>query len=293
MKTGLVLEGGGMRGLFTAGVLDCLTDERITFDYCIGVSAGACNAVSFLSGQRGRNKRINLTYALDKRYVSVSNLLKTKSMFGMDFIFRQIPEVLDPFDYEALEASPTQLIVGVTDAQTGQPFYFDKAAIDHDSTVLRASSSIPVFSPPVSFRGGVYLDGGTTDPIPVEKALADGCGRVVVVLTRERGYQKPPEGYRGIYKRMLKKYPAMITALDRRHEIYNRTLSRLDVLERSGAALVIAPPEKVTLSRFEKDPVKLEQLYDQGYQEAKRLSGQIAAFLRGDDKNTEEKQWTL
>ena len=286
MKTGLVLEGGGMRGLFTAGVLDCLTDEHITFDYCIGVSAGACNAVSFLSGQRGRNKRINLTYALDKRYVSVSNFVKTKSMFGMDFIFCQIPDELDPFDYEALEANPAQFVVGVTDAQTGQPFYFDKSAVNHDSTVMRASSSIPVFSPPVAFRGGVYLDGGTTDPIPVKKALADGCDRVLVVLTRERGYQKPPEGHRGIYKRALKKYPAMITALDRRHEVYNKTLEQLSKLEQSGTALVLAPPEKVTLSRFEKDPAKLERLYDQGYQEAKKTARQIAAFL---SKETVEK----
>lgn len=280
MKTGLVLEGGGMRGLFTAGVLDCLTDHHMTFDYCIGVSAGACNAVSFLSGQRGRNKRINLTYGPDKRYVSVSNLLRTGSMFGMDFIFREIPDLLDPFDYDALEQCPTELVVGVTDAQTGKPIYFDKSAIKHDSTVLRASSAIPVFSPAVAFQGGVYLDGGTSDPIPAEKALADGCDKILTVLTRERGYQKPPEGYRFLYKRMMRKYPAMIETLDRRHEVYNCTLQRLAELEKEGTAFVVAPPERVALSRFERDPKKLEALYDQGYRETERLIPQLSAFFQ-------------
>lgn len=266
-----------MRGLFTAGVLDGLAEEGFSFDYLIGVSAGACNGVSFVSGQQGRNKRINLTYAVDKRYVSISNFLKTKSMFGMDFIFREIPDVLDPFDYDAFAASPAEFVTGVTDAKTGQPYYFDKSFIDHDSTVLRASSSIPVFSPPVEFQGGIYLDGGTTDPIPAEKALADGCDRLLVVLTRERGFRKEPEQFRGIYRRVLKQYPAMIEALDRRHTVYNQTLERLTELERNGTAMVIAPPEKLTLSRFEKDPVKLEALYTLGYRE---LAAQAEALRR-------------
>lgn len=279
MKTGLVLEGGGMRGLFTAGVLDGLAEGGFSFDYLIGVSAGACNGVSFVSGQQGRNKRINLTYAVDKRYVSISNFLKTKSMFGMDFIFREIPDVLDPFDYDAFAASSTEFVTGVTDAKTGQPYYFDKSAIDHDSTVLRASSSIPVFSPPVEFQGGVYLDGGTTDPIPVEKALADGCDRLLVVLTRERGFRKEPEQFRGIYRRVLKQYPAMIEALDRRHTVYNQMLERLTELEQDGAAMVIAPPEKLTLSRFEKDPVKLEALYTLGYRELAAQAETVRRFF--------------
>ena len=190
MKIGLVLEGGGMRGLFTAGVLDYLSDINAQPDYCIGVSAGACNGVSFVSGQRGRNKRINIEYAGDKRYVSLRNLFRQKSMFGMDFIFNDIPDKLDPFDYQAFAASPIAFVTGVSDVETGKPTYFSKEAIQHDSTVLRASSSIPVFSPIVSFRGGKYLDGGTTDPIPVRKAMTDGRDKVIVVLTRDRNVCK-------------------------------------------------------------------------------------------------------
>ena len=279
LKTGVVLEGGGMRGLFTGGVLDCLMDEKITFDYCIGASAGACNGVSFLSGQRGRNARINLTYATDKRYVSLRNFLKTRSMFGMDFIFQEIPDKLDPFDYAAFQKNPTEFVTVVTDAETGTPFYFNKSEINGNSTVLRASSSIPVFSPVVEYKNGRYLDGGTTDPIPVAKALTDGCNKVVVVLTRDRNYRKQPESMRPIYKHILKKYPAMITALDKRHEVYNNTLDLLKKLEKDGTALVLAPPQEVTLSRFEKSPDKLQNLYQQGYNETKRLKKEIKNFL--------------
>jgi len=279
MKTGLVLEGGGMRGAFTIGALDRLMDEKLSFDYLIGVSAGACNGISFVSGQYGRNKRINLTYAPDKRYVSIRNFLKTKSMFGMDFIFREIPETLDPFDYEAFEQNPTEFVVGVTDVETGRPCYFDKSAIDHDSTVLAASSAIPVFSPPISFKDGVYLDGGTTDPIPIEKALADGCDKVLVVLTRDRNFRKKPESFRGIYRRVLKEYPAVIQALDQRHEVYNKTLDRLTELEEQGIAKVLAPPQPLKLSRFEKDPAKLEALYDLGYRLLQEQADSLRQFL--------------
>lgn len=280
MKTGLVLEGGGMRGSFTIGVLDRLMEEGLSFDYLIGVSAGACNGVSFVSGQKGRNKRINQTYAPDKRYVSLRNFIKTKSMFGMDFIFREIPDRLDPFDYSAFQQNPTAFVVGVTDVKTGAPYYFDKSFLVDDSTVLRASSSIPVFSPPVEFAGGVYLDGGTTDPIPVEKALADGCDKLLVVLTRDRSFRKKPEQFRGIYRRVLKEYPAMIRALDRRHEVYNRTLDRLSELEEAGVVTIIAPPAPITLSRFEKSPEKLAALYALGYQETSRQTEALRDFLR-------------
>lgn len=283
-KIGLVLEGGGMRGLFTGGVLDCLLDKQIRVDYCIGVSAGACNGVSYVSGQRGRNKRINLQYATDKRYVSLQNLIRTKSMFGMDFIFRQIPDELDPFDYDAFLGSPIAFYAGVTDAETGKPCYFGKEEIDHDSTVLAASSAIPVFSPAVAYRGGHYLDGGTTDPIPVKKALADGCDRVIVILTRDRNYVKPPESFRFLYRRVLKDYPQMIKALDTRHSVYNETLKFLSALEQDGRALIIAPPEPVKLSRFEKDPAKLEALYRQGYQQTLETLPKLETFLKTDKK---------
>lgn len=264
MKIGLVLEGGGMRGLYTVGALDVLMEQGITFDYCIGVSAGACNAVSFLSGQQGRGKRVILNYIGDKRYVGIGNFLREHSLFGMDFIFNQIPHELDPFDYETFLASPCEFVAGVTDVTTGAPAYFGREVMDHDSTVLRASSAIPLFSPIVQFQGGEYLDGGTSDPIPVKKALADGCEKVLVVLTRDRNYEKSPEGFRHFYRRAFRKYPEMIRLLDTRHTLYNETRRQLWELEKQGTALVVAPSSPVEIGRFEKDREKLEALYQQG-----------------------------
>ncbi len=278
-KIGLVLEGGGMRGLYTGGVLDALMDRQLWADYVIGVSAGACNGVSYVSGQRGRNRRINTEYVGDGRYVGVGNFLRTGSMFGMDFIFGEIPEKLDPFDYAAFHASPCAFVAGVTDAQTGEPVYFGKEDMQGDCTVLRASSSIPCFAPAVTYKGKEYLDGGTSDPIPVRKALEDGCDRVVVVLTRERGFVKKPEQGRAVYRRVFRHQPGMIRALDRRHEIYNETLAFLREKEADGTALVIAPRDSLGIGRFEKERKKLEQAYQTGYEDTQRLADDLTAFF--------------
>lgn len=279
MKIGLVLEGGGMRGLYTNGALDCMMDNGWYADYVIGVSAGACSAVSYISGQRGRSYRINTGYLNDKRYVGLDSFIKTKSMFGMDFIFDEIPNRLDPFDYEAFLASPIEFVTGVTDIETGLPVYFDKSAITPgDNTLLRASSSIPGFSPIVPFRGGRYLDGGTSDPIPVRRALADGCDHVVIVLTRDRSYQKAPEHFRALYHRMFREYPEMARALDRRHEIYNETLDFVRRLERDGTAIVIAPSRPVEITRFEKDLRRLEDLYKSGMLDAQLAMRRLRAL---------------
>lgn len=274
MKTGLVLEGGGMRGIYTTGVLDWLLDQKYLPDYCIGVSAGACHATSYLSKQRGRSFRINTAYLQNGEYVSVKNLLKTGSMFGMDFIFDKIPNELDPFDYQTFLASPCEFYVGVTNVWTGKPEYFPKECLDHDSTVIRASSSIPMFSPIVPYKGNLYLDGGTSDPIPVRKALADGCDRVIVVLTQDRGYVKHPEKFRPVYKNLYRRYPKMVNTLDHRHEVYNETRDFVFQLENEGKAIVIAPGKPVDLSRFERDIPKLRALYEEGFADAeKALTG--------------------
>lgn len=278
MKTGLVLEGGGMRGVYTTGALDCFQDNGLTFDYVIGVSAGACHATSYLSGQRGRSFQINVEYSQDKRYISLGNYLRTKSVFGMDFIFHEIPDRLLPFDYEAMGKNPTEFVVGVTDVLTGQPFYFTNPKTDMVNTVVAASSAIPIFSPMVEIEGKQYLDGGTADPIPVKKALEDGCDKVVVILTRPRGYQKQPEGFRKIYRRKFKKYPAMVEALDRRHEIYNDTLKFIETLEKEGRAIVLAQTSPIPIGRFEKDPAKLRALYELGMKDAANRLDEIRAL---------------
>lgn len=279
MKTGLVLEGGGMRGLYTAGVLDWLLDEKILLPYCIGVSAGACNAVSYISGQRGRNYRINTDYIQDKRYLSVWNFFKNKSMFGMDFIFDEIPHRLDPFDYESFHANPCQFFAGVTDVQTGKPVYFGKEDIQGHSIVLRASSAIPVFSQPVAYKGGVYMDGGTSDPIPYRRALQDGCDKLLIVLTRPRGYRKSPESLRAVYHRLLRCYPKMIDTMDHRHEIYNAALDEVFSLEKQGKAVVLAPPPEIKIGRFERDVNVLKMLYHAGYNDAKKIDQRLAEFV--------------
>lgn len=271
MKIGLVLEGGGMRGLYTAGVLDTMMAKNWKPDYVAGVSAGACHGASFVSGQRGRAYRTNIEYLEDKRYLSVSNYLKTGSLFGMKFIFETIPDYLDKYDYEAMLSSPMEYEIGVTDVETGKAVFYSKEALYHDCTLLAASSSIPVFSPIVQYHDQYYLDGGATAPIPVERALEKGCDFIVAVLTRNREYQKPPEGFRPVYRRVFRKYPAMVRALDTRHEVYARERELLFKLEKEGRALVIAPEAPVTLSRFEKDRKKLDALYKKGQQECGQL----------------------
>ncbi|MGN1400813.1 MAG: patatin family protein [Bacillus sp. (in: firmicutes)] len=278
-KIGLVLEGGGMRGIYTVGVLDKLLELDIMTDYVIGVSAGAANGVSYVSKQHGRNLRVNTGYLKDKRYISFKNFIQTKSLFGMDFIFREIPENLDPFDYDTFLSAPGEYVIGVTDVRTGKPVYFSKEAMRNDSTVLQASSSIPIFSPMVEYKGGYYLDGGTSDPIPVRKSFEDGCDKVVVVLTRDRHYKKPKEKFKAIYKRVFRDYPEMIRLLDERHQIYNDTLSYIKEKEKEGKALVIAPSESVTIGRFEKNKERLFGLYRLGHSDTEKMSARLSRFI--------------
>ena len=270
MKIGLVLEGGGMRGIYTIGVLDCLMDENVRADYVIGVSAGACNGSSYVSNQKGRAFLTNTKYITDSRYLGMKNYLTTKSLFGMDFLFDEIPNKLIPFDYDAFFKSPCEFVIGVTDVITGRAKYFNKSHVEPTNTVLRASSSLPVFAPIVEYQGNKYLDGGVADSIPVKKALEDGCDKVIVVLTRERGFVKKPEKFRSVYKRMYKKFPKFIEALDKRHIQYNETLALLEQLEQEGKALVIAPRAPLPVSRFEKNPEQLTAVWQIGYDDMKK-----------------------
>lgn len=266
MKTGLVLEGGGQRGIYTVGVLDCLADHAIMFDYCIGVSAGAANACSFLSGQPGRNRRINTGYARDRRYMSLSNYLKKKSFFGMDFIFDELPNRLDPFDYEAFFSCPTQMEVGVTNLETAQAEYFDKESMrEHYTDVLKASASVPLFSPSVRMDGSDYYDGGTADPIPFERALAQGCDRLVIVLTRDRNYVKEPTRGWLIYSKIFKDHQPMVHLLDMRHHIYNEQRRRIFEMEKAGQAIVLAPSRPLDMMMFESRREKLLKTWELGY----------------------------
>ena len=278
MKTGLVLEGGGLRGVFTAGVLDAFLDGNFHADYVIGVSAGAANGVSYVSGQRERGLRTNTDYLHDPRYMGLRSLLLHRSLFGMDFIFHEIPQHLDPFDYQAFQENLCEFWTGAIDIRTGETVYFGKEEIGDDLEALRATTSLPLLSQPVAYRGRLLLDGGTADPIPVRRALADGCDRVVVVLTRERGYRKPAQSFRAVYRSAFRRYPAMIRALDTRHRIYNDTLDFLAGLECGGTAAVIAPATPPQVRRIERARDKLLALYQEGLEAGRALLG--SGFLR-------------
>lgn len=253
-----------MRGSYTAGVLDAFLEWGWSADYVVGVSAGANNGASYVSKQKGRALRTNTTYIRDKRYISVRNYLKTGSLFGMDFLFKDLPDRLEPFDYDAFQANHCKFTVGVTNTATGKAEYFGKELLTSNCDLLRASSSLPLLSQPVMLGGKLYLDGGLADPIPVAKALSDGCSKVVTVLTRERGFIKKPQRFHGVYRMALKEYPAVAEALENRHIHYNQTLKCLNQLEKEGCAFIIAPSVPLGFGRLEKDTKKLVWAYRLG-----------------------------
>lgn len=273
MKIGLVLEGGGMRGIYTVGVLDTLLNYNYLADYFIGVSAGASNGVSYISGQKDRAKRTIINYIGDKRYLSISNYIKTGSLFGMDFLFKEIPEKLEIFDHDAFFRCKCDYRVGVTNVETGKEEYYGKEALvkEDKNILLQASASIPMAAPIVNYKGKKYLDGGTADPIPIKKAFEDGCDKVIVVLTRDRNYKKKPTPAKPIYSFVFRKYPKMVELLKMRHQIYNDTLDFIKEMEREGKAFVIAPDKPIEIERFEKDKNRLLKIYSNAVRDTEKF----------------------
>lgn len=269
-KVGLVLEGGGMRGLYTAGALEFFLDNGLEFSYVIGVSAGACNASSFISRQKGRNKTVNTEFVGDWRFAGLRNLILKGSLFGMDFIFDEIPNRLVPFDMATFNRSPVTFKIVATDCHTGKPVYLDKADFDPCFTALRASSSLPLISPMVSYKGMKLLDGGIADPLPIHRAIADGSDKSVVILTRNRGYRKAPVKCPELLLHRVKyrRYPELVNAIKQKHLIYNGALECIEEMECSGNAVVIRPTAKLTVGRYEKNVSRLLDLYRQGYEDA-------------------------
>lgn len=269
---GLVLEGGGLRGQYTAGVLDAFLERGIVFPYIIGVSAGASIACSYVSGQKGRNVEIVERYRNDRRYLSLWNLLTKGSLFGMDFIYREVPFKLVPFDFPAFEASPSRFVTVCTDCGTGEAVYYGKES-DH-LTVLRASASLPFVSPMVEYDGRKLLDGAIADAIPLEKAREEGFPKNVVVLTRPRGYRKTEE--RGPSARLVyRKFPKLVEALGKRVERYNRQMDLVERAEEAGDTLVIRPSRDLGVSRTEKSVAKLRELYDLGLADGAAAIGSL------------------
>ncbi|MCC3358639.1 patatin-like phospholipase family protein [Bacillus sp. REN16] len=266
---GLVLEGGGMRGLYTAGILEYFMKQNIYFPYCIGVSAGACMAASYLSRQTGRNRTVNIDFVNHPNYLSLRNMVKHRQLFGMDFIFDEIPNKHVPYDYDAFYQSKEEFVVGTTDCETGEPLYFKKEDYGNDMLkVIRASSSLPFVAPIIEFKGKKLLDGGITDPIPLVKAQQDGQSKNVVILTRNRGYSKKKSNMTWIVRRTFKQFPNLVKAMETRYKLYNETLTYLDQEEKAGRIFVFSPTEPIEVGRVERNPVKLSNLYELGLKDA-------------------------
>jgi predicted patatin/cPLA2 family phospholipase len=280
---GLVLEGGGMRTTYTGGVLDAFMDARVDLDYVIGVSAGANAGSHYVARQRERSHRVFVDLVADRRYAGWRNVVRERSWFGMDFLFRTLPDELAPFDYDGFRTSPRTLVSGVTDCITGAARYY--AQHDRDprwyvQTLLRATCSLPVLSPPVSVEGRPCLDGGVSDSIPIRRAVDDGNLRNVVVLTRNAGYRKPPPRLRGLGRVLLARYPAVHATMLRRPATYNASLDAVERMERAGSAFVIRPGRPLVVGRMERDLTRLEALYRQGYEETMARLPELETWLQ-------------
>ncbi|MDZ7671741.1 MAG: patatin family protein [Halanaerobiales bacterium] len=265
---GLVLEGGGMRGAYTAGVLDVFLAKNLVFPYVIGVSAGANNGANFVARQFGRSKRIFIDHSQDNRYMGINNFLKDKSYFGMDFIFDTLPQKIDPFAYNVFYELPTTFKVVLTDCNKGKAEYISKKNYNPEffvNKILRASSSLPLISKPVKVKDNKYLDGGIADPIPIKKAIDDGYRNNVLVLTREKNFRKSKPKTNLIFELLLRKYPKVVKKLKQRHKHYNQRLEYINKLEREGKVFVFRPQNKVEINRLEQDQENLRNLYKRGY----------------------------
>lgn len=281
-KFGLVVEGGGMKCAYNAAILDCFLDEGITFHYCIGVSAGSGNLVSYLAGQRGRNLRFFTEHIHDPEYFGLKSLLKTGDLFGIQHIYGDLTRAdeKDPLDFPAFLDNPTEYEAVVTNALTGKPEYFGKDAMQQDDyRLIMASSAIPVACHPVELNGVPYFDGGLVDAIPVRRALERGCDKLVVILSKNRDYVRKPQGMRPLYRWACRKYPKVVDTIAGRHQTYNQNLQEVFALERAGTAFVLAPSEPIHVSTYSMKEEDERALYDLGLQDFAAQKEKLQDFL--------------
>lgn len=279
MKIGLVLEGGAMRGLYTAGVLDVFLDKDIKVTDILGVSAGAVFGVNYKSNQRGRTLRYNLKYLNDKRYMSINSLIKTGNLVNKEFAYYTLPSKLDIFDEKAYEDNNINFYAVITNMETGKPEYEKIDNAEEKIEVLRASSSMPFLSKPVLINNNSYLDGGISDSIPVLKAIEMGCDKVIVVLTRPIEYRKKKRNS-FLIKMFYKKYPNLINTMVNRYKNYNDIVEEIIKLEEEGKIFVIRPSRLVDIKRVEKDPKKLQEMYDLGVSDTISRIEELKNYLR-------------
>lgn len=282
MKTGLVLEGGALRTIFSGGVCDAMMESNLTVDYMVGVSAGVTYGASFISRQPRYSLEVVRRFARDRRYMGMNNLLnpKNQSYFGLEFAYRTVPNELVPFDYDTFEAFPGLVEAVVTNLETGEAEYMKLPGRGEEhTTLLQATCALPLMFPIYHINGTPYLDGGIADSIPYERAIAQGCDRVVVVLTKPRDYIRKTEALMPVIWKKYKEYPNFCQTMENRAEQYNACRARLFQLEREGKILVIAPENTMGVSRTERDIEKLQLLWGHGYQMAVDRMDEIRTWL--------------
>ena len=276
---GLVLEGGGFRGMYTCGVIDVFMENHIDFDQVVGVSAGAAFGCNIKSRQIGRALRYNKRFGRDPRYSGLKSFIKTGDLYNKEFAYGIVPTILDPFDTKTFKENPIRFTLVCTDIHTGKPIYHEIENGDAtDIEWIRASASIPIVSKPVKLDGYELLDGGVSDSIPVDWML-ERSSKTVVVLTRDKSYRKKPMKYINLLKKAFKEYPKLQKALENRHIVYNETLDRIEQLEREGRIFVIRPSKPIACAMIEKDPNHLQEIYDVGRKDALNYLNDLKEYL--------------
>ena len=284
MKTGMVLEGGAVRTIYSTGVCDALLTRSLMTDYVIGVSAGIAYGVSYVSRQPRRNLDIMVNYINDKRYMGLGNLLRrdNRAYFGLEFVYSTIPNQLVPFDYDTFAAYPGEVEAVVTNLDTGAAEYFPLNRRDDKFKLLQATCALPFLFPVFHIQGRPCMDGGAADAIPYERAFAKGCDRVIVVLTREREYVRRPEKLQPLIDLAYRKYPKFCDTMRRRADAYNEARQKLFRLEREGRALVFTPTSTEGFHRTERDVDKIKALWKDGWDQGLARLDEAEAFLKGD-----------
>ena len=278
-QAGLVLEGGGMKGIYTAGVLEFFLEKEIEFSSCYGVSAGACHLCSFLSKQKKRAYRVAVNYLDSKKYCGAYSLLTTGDLFGVDMCYNLIPNYLDPYDFETFHKYEGKAYAVVTNIRTGEAEYIRLKDMHEDIQAVRASSSMPLVSRKVKIGDEYYLDGGISDSIPIRKSIADGNEKNVVILTKEIGFRRKAESQMALIKARYARYHKVYELMKERDVEYNKTLDYLEEQEKEGRAFIFRPRKKSQVGRVERDKSKLDALYEEGYQDAQERYVELLEYL--------------
>ena len=281
-QAGLILEGGGMRGLYTAGVLDAFLEENIEFSSVYSVSAGSCQGGSYIAKQKGRGLRAAVDYIDNPEYCSISSFLKTGNLFGVDLLYSRIPDVYEPIDYETFKEYKGKFFVVVTDVDTGKARYLQVKDLSTQMWMVRASSSLPLISRTIVVGGHRFLDGGVTDSIPIRRSIADGNKKNVVILTRGPAYRKEANKLIPLMKLRYPGDKAFVEAAKNRHIHYNETLDFIEQEEAAGRVFVFRPSRPLDVDRLEKDKGKLTALYENGLEDGRTAMGRLKEYLDKD-----------